>query len=410
MQYFMPEWDDTVDPGYDFINDQMTSGRDTYKDDVYAHQIFDRPNYDGILVSKGVVEEKKKKKKRIEEIGIHKYIRFSGKIMGDCGAFSYIKQEVPPYTSEQVLEYYETGGFDYGVSVDHLIVGPYAEPGVREKRYELTIKNAEDFLRKHQAGGYNFVPIGAVQGWSPETYAEGVKACIEMGYDYIALGGLARERSPQIIEILKAIRPHLTPNVRLHLFGVARIDMIPTFRHLGITSFDSASPLRRAWLGSGYNYHSLSGKKYSAIRIPPVDGHGVRIKRLIEAGIADRDTFKQLEQNALEALRQFDVEKLSLDKALEKVLDYDELLELPKEGKSNLESRTKRRAKHEVMYRKLLEDVPWKICDCTICQEIGVEVVIFRGNNRNRRRGFHNTYVFYKHFKELLNKLELEEA
>ena len=26
----------------------------------------------------------------------------------------------------------------------------------------------------------------------------------------------------------------------------------------------------------------------------------------------------------------------------------------------------------------------------------GIDVVIFRGNNRNRRRGFHNTYVFYQ--------------
>ena len=32
----------------------------------------------------------------------------------------------------------------------------------------------------------------------------------------------------------------------------------------------------------------------------------------------------------------------------------------------------------------------------------GVEVAIFRGNNRNRRRGFHNTHVFY----QLLSRLE----
>lgn len=49
-----------------------------------------------------------------------------------------------------------------------------------------------------------------------------------------------------------------------------------------------------------------------------------------------------------------------------------------------------------------LEDRPWQMCDCTVCQEIGVEVVIFRGNDRNRRRGFHNTYIFYQRFQELL--------
>jgi hypothetical protein len=81
-----------------------------------------------------------------------------------------------------------------------LIVGSFAESGVRKKRYELTIKNAEEFIQKHQAGGYTFTPIGAVQGWSPESYAKAVKAYIEMGYEYIGLGGLARTPSKEILE------------------------------------------------------------------------------------------------------------------------------------------------------------------------------------------------------------------
>jgi hypothetical protein len=405
MKYFIPEWDDTVDPNYDFLNDILTPGRDTYKDEVYAHEIFSKPNYDGILVSKYIVDKTKKKKVKIDEDGIHKYIRFPGQVMGDCGAFGYIKEEVPPYTSEQVLDYYHRGGFNYGVSVDHLIVGPFAEPGIREKRYELTIKNAEDFLQKHRSGGYEFTPMGSIQGWSPETYAESVKAYIAMGYEYIALGGLVRTTSKQIIEVLKAVSPHLTSNTRLHLFGVARINAIPAFRHLGVNSFDSASPLRRAWLGSGDNYKSLVGEKYAAIRVPPVDGHGVRVKRLLEAGVAKRETLKDLEQNALKALRAFDAGKLSLEETLEIILAYDELVELPRDGQADPEAQAKRRAKHEIMYGKLLKDAPWKTCDCPICQDVKVEVAIFRGNNRNRRRGFHNTYVFYHTFKGLLEKL-----
>jgi len=405
MKYFIPEWDDTVDPNYDFLNDILTPGRDTYKDEVYAHEIFSKPNYDGILVSKYIVDKTKKKKVKIDEDGIHKYIRFPGQVMGDCGAFGYIKEEVPPYNSEQVLDYYHRGGFNYGVSVDHLIVGPFAEPGIREKRYELTIKNAEDFLQKHRSGGYEFTPMGSIQGWSPETYADSVKDYIAMGYEYIALGGLVRSTSKKIIEVLKAVSPHLTSNTRLHLFGVARINAIPAFRHLGVNSFDSASPLRRAWLGSGDNYKSLVGEKYAAIRVPPVDGHGVRVKRLLEAGVAKRETLKDLEQNALKALRAFDAGKLSLEETLEIVLAYDELVELPRDGRADPEAQAKRRAKHEIMYGKLLKDTPWKTCDCPICQDVKVEVAIFRGNNRNRRRGFHNTYVFYHTFKGLLEKL-----
>lgn len=405
MQYYIPEWDDHVDPNYDFLNDRLTPGRDPHHDEVYAHQIYDTPNYDGILVSKVVVDSSKKKRARIEAIGIHDFIRYSGPVMGDCGAFGYVKEDEPPYNTVEILDYYENLGFDYGVSIDHLIVGPFAAPGIREKRYELTIKNAREFFEKYQAAGYTFTPIGVAQGWSPETYAESVKENIRVGYDYIALGGLARAQSKEIIEIMKEVRPHLTPNTRLHLFGVARINAIPVFRHLGITSFDSASPLRRAWLGSGANYHTSSSKMYTAVRIPPVDSHGVRVKRLIEAGVADRDTLKGLEQNALKALRAFDQEELGLEETLEALLAYDELLELPRDGKADPAEQAKRRVKHERMYRELLEDCPWQQCDCVICDEVGVEVVIFRGNDRNRRRGFHNTRAFYQRFQALLSQL-----
>jgi hypothetical protein len=402
MQYFIPEWDDRVDPGYDFLTDTLTASRDPYKDDIYAHQIYSNPNYNGILVSKGIVESSKKKKAQIEEVRIHKFIRFLGSVMGDCGAFGYIKEEVPPYNTEEILEYYQHIGFDYGVSIDHLIVGPFAESGVREKRYELTIKNAKDFIQKHRDGGYTFTPIGAVQGWSPESYANAVKTYIEMGYEYIGLGGLARTPSKEIIEILESIHPHLTPKTRMHLFGVGRLNAVPVLRHLGVTSFDSASPLRKAWLDSAANYHTFDGKTYAAIRIPKVDGAGVRIKRLLEAGVSDRETLKRLEENALHTLREFDAGRVTLESTLSSLLALDELLELPRDGEVNPQYKARRLARHAQMYRELLEEQPWKKCDCVICQEIGIEVVIFRGNDRNRRRGFHNTYIFHKRFNALL--------
>ncbi len=52
---------------------------------------------------------------------------------------------------------------------------------------------------------------------------------------------------------------------------------------------------------------------------------------------------------------------------------------------------------------RTLEDRPWEKCGCEICQRWGIEVIIFRGNNRNRRRGFHNTYVFYRLMQDVAN-------
>lgn len=54
-------------------------------------------------------------------------------------------------------------------------------------------------------------------------------------------------------------------------------------------------------------------------------------------------------------------------------------------------------------YRNTLEKRPWEKCQCAICRRDGVEVIIFRGNNRNRRRGFHNTYVFYRLIEQALH-------
>src|ERR1035438_5829415 len=42
----------------------------------------------------------------------------------------------------------------------------------------------------------------------------------------------------------------------------------------------------------------------------------------------------------------------------------------------------------------MLEDQPWRSCACGICEQVGIDVAMFRGSERNKRRGFHNLYVF----------------
>ena len=391
MRYFIPEWDDRVDPNYDFINDTSEPGRDTYKDDVYAHEIYPTPNYDGILVSKVIVEESKKKKALIEQMGIHDFIRFdkTRPVMGDCGAFDYVDEYLPPFETGEILDYYERLGFNIGVSIDHLIVGKYAQdPAERMRRYNLTRKNAEEFLKKHQEGNYTFLPSGIAQGWDPKSYRDAAAELIEMGYRHICLGGLVRTTTKDIIEILKEIKPLIPEYLTVHLFGIARPNALEPFCQLGANAMDSASQLRRAWLGTGANYHTASGKMYAAIRIPPVDGHGVRVKKMVAEGRGTIEQFREMEANALNALREYDKGRMSIDDTLNAVLTYDKHI-----GDD--------RDVHQTLYRELLEDMPWKKCDCVICQSIGIETIIFRGNNRNRRRGFHNTYVFYKKLKQI---------
>ncbi len=104
MKYFIPEWDDRVDPDYDFLTDTSRPNKDTFKDEVYAHEIYPIPNYDGILISKIIVEANKRKKAAMESVGVHDFVRFdkSRPIMGDCGAFDYINAENPPYETDEM--------------------------------------------------------------------------------------------------------------------------------------------------------------------------------------------------------------------------------------------------------------------------------------------------------------------
>ena len=387
IRFFIPDVDDLVDPDFDFIHEIHSGDIGDWSNQVYAHQMFKTPNSDGILISKCEAESSIKKKERINQMGVHRFLRVPDNypVMGDCGAFGYILLDKPPYETGEILDYYTRLGFDYGVSIDHLIVA--ATEQEKKYRYNLTINNAEEFLKEHKKRGLNWTPIGAVQGWDAKSYAKAAKQYVAMGYKYIALGGLVRSKTEEILEILEEVHKFVPSSVQLHLFGIGRLEAMKEFMKLGVTSIDSASQLRRAWLSSRDNYWSLYDDSYAAIRIPePLTSP--RAKKIIKEGKATFEELTKIEQNCLKQVRDYDKGLVSVEKVLDALDEYDNLI-MPD---------NKSMRKH---YQRTLVEKPWKRCPCAICQKNGVEVVIFRGNNRNRRRGFHNVYVFYK----LLDKI-----
>jgi Queuine tRNA-ribosyltransferase len=389
LRYFIPEWDDLVDPDYDFLNDMHSGGRSNWANEVYAHQMYPEPNYDGLLMSRAVAEKSKGKTERINEMGVHRMLRVPRDfpIMGDCGAFDYIMEDVPPYTTADVLDYYTRLDFDFGVSVDHLIVT--ATEHQKKERFELTIQNAEDFLKEHRKAKLKWEPIGAVQGWDPKSYAKAAAKYVKMGYKYIGLGGLVRSSTASILELMQAVREVVPSDMNIHLFGLARLNAMKQLADLGVTSVDSASALRQAWFGAKDNYWSLTGQHYRAIRIPKAE-RSFRAKNIVSDGRASGNYVEQAEKRSIEALRMYDQGKISVDEVIKILEDFDHLI-------------TPDRPTFMEQYRKTLEDMPWKKCPCAICQKDGVEVIIFRGNDRNRRRGFHNTFVFHQMFQAILN-------
>ncbi len=382
LRYFIPEWDDLVDPDYDFENDIHSGGSGDWSNEVYAHQMYPEPNYDGLLISKVVAEKSKKKKARINELGVHRFLRVprSFPVMGDCGAFGYIQMDVPPYTTDEMLDYYTRLDFDLGVSLDHLIVT--ATEASKKERYQLTIHNAEEFLREHRRRGLQWTPIGAVQGWDAQSYREAARQCVAMGYKYIALGGLVRTPTREILRVLEQVHDVVPATVATHLFGLARIGALGEFARLGVRSVDSASYLRRAWMGTGQNYLTEDAELFAAIRIPEA-AKSFRAKRMVSEGRAALSSVQRLEDACMAAMHGFDQGTVSIESVLDTLMEYDHLI-------------TPDRPDNRALLEKTLVAAPWKACACDICRRDGIDVIIFRGNNRNRRRGFHNTYVFYR--------------
>jgi hypothetical protein len=382
LRYFIPDWEDMVDPDYDFATDMHSGGRGDWSNQVYAHQLYPEPNYDGLLVSRVVAESSPIKRERLERLGVHRLLRVPGEfpVMGDCGAFGYITAETPPYTTDDILDYYTRLGFTLGVSLDHIIVT--ASEAQKQYRYQLTIHNAEAFLREHRARTLPWEPVGAVQGWDPTSYAEAARQYVAMGYRYIGLGGLVRSSDREIFAILDAVHHVVPPSVQIHLFGIARVEHIATFASYGVRSLDSASMLRKAWLGTDRNYLTPQGW-YSAIRVPQAEG-SFRAKDVVKDGRRTLDELRRLEAACLEGLRRHAQSNgAPPDSLLDLLEEYDGLVA------------PQARAGMRALLRRTLDDRPWERCGCAICARWGIEVVIFRGNNRNRRRGFHNTHVFY---------------
>jgi hypothetical protein len=108
------------------------------------------------------------------------------------------------------------------------------------------------------------------------------------------------------------------------------------------------------------------------------------------------------EKLALDAVRGLDVGTCSGQNALSAVMEYHQFL-LRGEG-TDLETQEKELRTTEMHVSRTIKDMPWKHCECDICRKVGVEVIIFRSSNRNKRRGFHNLHVYHQHVQKTLSK------
>jgi hypothetical protein len=399
VRFFFPDSQDQIDPFFDFENDEHLPFHVRQRDDLYAHEIHDAPPYDGLLISKTMVDGATSggrytaaQRHRLHRLGAREFFRLPDTlgVIGDCGGFSYVDEHAPPVTVSEVIDFYEGVRVDEGVSVDHVILGYRSEadetgdvPEEWRERQAITLELAEQFFAEHRRRDCRFTPMGAAQGWSPQSYAASVERLQEIGYTRIALGGMIPLKVMQIIDCLEAVRTVRRRDTSLHLLGISRTEHYATFRALGVESLDSTSPFRQAFKDDKDNYYTPGGRNYVALRIPPSEGNA-KLQARIRAGQLDQSTVRAAEDAALSAVRAYSADKETLNNALSALLAYEAI-----------HGRTGRRD-HTDAYRDFLAARPWLKCPCGVCRRWGVEVAIFRGTERNKRRGFHNLWIFHE--------------
>jgi hypothetical protein len=414
VRFFFPDARELVDPGYDFNARHVTSRKVGQREGRYAHELIDPPPYDGILLSRAVIQGKGRdadghfrggryrlsEQKRLSRMGARAFFRAGGLplwFMGDCGAFSYRDEDEQPFTVDGVLGFYEACRVDLGVSVDHVILGhdPTADdtlPGLEsvptawKRRQELTLSLAADFLGRHRSGRLGFEPVGVAQGWSPRSYARCVQALQKMGYRRVALGGIVPLRTADVLAVLGRVAEVRRPETRLHLLGLHRPEALADFRRLGVAGFDSTSPLTQAFLDARDNYHT-PGRAYTALRLRVADPRVTPELREPGGYGVPQDEALRLEAAAFAALLAYGGRRAGLDEALAALLRYEALFEP--------------RACRAEGYRETLADRPWESCPCPVCRGLGVHAVVFRGAERNRRRGFHNLFVAHRRLRQI---------
>ena len=293
--------------------------------------------------------------------------------------------------------------------LDHAIFKTIRVDGVKreltleekKRRWRINIENARETMELLNKEKYNGLKIiGVVQGWDLDSYRRAARELLKMGYDYLGIGGIARRPTSQLVEIVEVVNREIDKlplrerrNVKLHLFGFARLHLIPKLMRMRVVSFDTAAPLRQAWESGERNYHFANPwRSYTAIRI--------RLTRVRKV----RRHLAEIEKETLETMYRYAKGEVSMEHTLNKLLEYErKILEvdgIPSKKISKILALLRRR------YERTLRDRPWEKCSCPICKEMGVDVIIFREGWRNGARAHHNVRQFYLELNKIRSRVK----
>jgi 7-cyano-7-deazaguanine tRNA-ribosyltransferase len=183
-----------------------------------------------------------------EHEGVHRLLRFDGPVMTDSGAFQQHAYGSVEVTPEEIVAFQNVIGSDIATVLD-----VFTEPEDAREVTEAALRETSERARvsRDQRPGLLAVPV---QGGShPDLRAESARAASELG-DVLAVGGVVplmeQYRFPELVRVLAAVRPALSPARAVHLFGTGHPMTFAFAALFGVDLFDSSAYHKFARRGS----------------------------------------------------------------------------------------------------------------------------------------------------------------
>ena len=175
----------------------------------------------------------------------------------DCGAWSYKNEDQPNLggtrvTPEWALEQYAAHAVAGAMTIapDHLLI-----PGVAvDKRRQFNEQSARAFLEPARSAGFR--PMAAIHGMDADERLAHAHRLLDMGYDALAVGGVAARASQRqhVIEMVHALREE-TRGAWLHVLGLSAPSYMEAWQGMGVDSCDGSSHFKQAFTGGAFYVH-----------------------------------------------------------------------------------------------------------------------------------------------------------
>lgn len=177
--------------------------------------------------------------------------------MWDCGAWTYREEPQPklgnnPVTPSWALEQYAMRAVSgaFVIAPDHILID-----GVDlEARRQFNATSAREFLPIARAAGFR--PMAAIHGMDGAERLQHVRRLLDLGYDALAVGGVAARASQQrlVLDMIQALREE-TPGVWLHILGLSAPSYMKAWNRIGVDSCDGSSHFKQAFTGGAFYVH-----------------------------------------------------------------------------------------------------------------------------------------------------------